>query len=535
MKEKKIIYIIIGIISVVLITVGVTYAFWILTREQTEENVVKTACLNVSMENELNDISLGNTFPILDEKGLKLKPFTFTIKNNCDDYADYEISLEMLSETNLDSKFVKIALNEKGDKGVPINLSEYKKYTNLKINGTKEGRTLKTSKLKPNEEKEYELRIWIDEDVTIEDDVMNKTYQSKIVVESELGDEFSKVICKNYGDDSALCYIAKIGIADSTNFAYDDTNDNNLRYIGNEPNNYIDIGDRDGEGNPILWRIIGIMNNVIDLEAGEKSESLLKIIRADSIGTYSWDTSLSDVNGGNGINEWSDSDIMKLLNPKETYLDEPAIGASLYWNNESGSCYNADNNGNILCDFTSSGISASAKIKLAKVRWNTGTFGKIYDSSKINAWYMYIGERSKHTGKEFCETSGSIGCNDKVIRKNTWDGYLGLLYPSDYGYAVGGELRDYCLTKSMAAYSLECGEKDWLKTTYSDSWTLTPISNKSEAFAALRVASNGNVYTDRVYKPFLLYPAGYLKSDLKIAIDSSDNYGSMENPFRLIS
>ena len=186
MKEKKIIYVIIGIISVLLITIGVTYAYWILTRKQEGTNIVNTACLDIDMVGK-NDILLEKAYPILDEEGLKLKPYTFTITNNCEDYADYEISLEMLSETNLDSEFVKIALNEKGDKGVPTNLSEYKKYTNLKISGTKEGRTLKTSKLKPKEEKEYELRIWIDEDVTIEDDTMNKIYKSKIVVDSKLG------------------------------------------------------------------------------------------------------------------------------------------------------------------------------------------------------------------------------------------------------------------------------------------------------------------------------------------------------------
>ena len=159
MKKKNLIYIISAVIVIAIITIGITYSLWILTREQTGENFVKTSCLNVSMENELNDISLNNTFPLLDEEGLKLKPYTFKIKNNCEDYANYEISLEMLNGTSLDSEYVKIALNEKGDKGVPTNLSEYKKYTNLKINGTKEGRTIKTSKLKPKEEKEYELRI----------------------------------------------------------------------------------------------------------------------------------------------------------------------------------------------------------------------------------------------------------------------------------------------------------------------------------------------------------------------------------------
>ncbi len=185
-KDKKIIYVVMGIISVILITIGVTYAYWILTRKQEGTNIVNTACLDIDMVGR-NDILLEKAYPILDEEGLKLKPYTFTITNNCNDYADYEISLEMLNETDLNSEFVKISLNESGDKGVPTNLKEYGEYKNLKIEGTKEGRTIKTSKLKPNEEKEYELRIWIDEDVTIENDTMNKIYKSKIVVDSKLG------------------------------------------------------------------------------------------------------------------------------------------------------------------------------------------------------------------------------------------------------------------------------------------------------------------------------------------------------------
>ncbi len=184
-KNKILIYSFIGIICLVLIAVGITYAYWRLTKNQEGINIVNTACLDIDMVG-LNDILLEKAYPIDDESGLKLKPYTFTITNNCNNYTDYEISLEMLNETDLNSEFVKISLNESGDKGVPTNLSEYKKYSNLKISGTKEGRTLKTSRLKPKEEKEYELRIWIDEDVTIENDTMNKYYESKIVVESEV-------------------------------------------------------------------------------------------------------------------------------------------------------------------------------------------------------------------------------------------------------------------------------------------------------------------------------------------------------------
>ena len=188
-KKRKVEIVILVIITLLVIAIGVSYALWVLTKEQTGENVVSTSCLNVTIENEEDDISLKNTFPILDEEGLNSKPYKFTIKNNCEEYADYKISLEMFGETTISSEYIKIALSEEGDKGVGTLLSEYEAKEELTVDGAKEGRQIKRGKLKPSEEKKYELKIWIDEDVTKEDGIENKIYKSKIVVESVLGDK----------------------------------------------------------------------------------------------------------------------------------------------------------------------------------------------------------------------------------------------------------------------------------------------------------------------------------------------------------
>ena len=117
-SKNKIKIISLVVIVLLLITIGVSYALWVLTKEQTDTNIVSTSCLNVTIENENDDIRLSNTFPITDEEGLKSKPYSFTITNNCEAYADYTIKLEMLNGTTLSSEYVKIALSEKGTKGV---------------------------------------------------------------------------------------------------------------------------------------------------------------------------------------------------------------------------------------------------------------------------------------------------------------------------------------------------------------------------------------------------------------------------------
>ncbi len=339
----------------------------------------------------------------------------------------------------------------------------------------------------------------------------------------------SAAICKTYGDDSASCKIAKLGDTDTTNLAYDGTLDNNLRYIGtNETvNNYIDIGDRDGDGNPILWRIIGVMNNITNLDNGGQQESLVKIIRAESIGSYSWDSSASGINGGYGVNEWSQADLMKLLNPNTVYSGTPTIGGSLYWNRGSGSCYNAKEEANTTCNFTSSGLSDEAKNKIAKVRWNTGTFANNHTSA-LTARGTYEAERGSHNGKEECVSyGGGSGCNDEVERKTTWDGYIGLMYPSDYGYAVGNSVRETCLGKSMFDYRNDsCNTNDWLKPS-KNTWTIIPSPNYYSFSYVFSVYSSGYVTNSGAFYANVVQPVGYLSSSVKII----DGNGEKGTPF----
>ena len=342
----------------------------------------------------------------------------------------------------------------------------------------------------------------------------------------------TKTKCTLYFSESAGNYnqIEELMKKNPSMIAYDDTSEQNLRYIGASPYNYIDIGDRDSDGNKILWRIIGVMKNipVVD-EYGEISntENLVKIIRADSIGSYSWDSSGGvnsgyEVNNGYGVNEWSQADLMTTLN------------SGAYWRKTSGQCYSSSNNKQKACDFSSIGLTKEVRNKLAKVRWNTGTIPDEFSSntSKITASYMYQGERSDNHGKKFCST-GSY-CNDQVNRTTTWDGYIGLMYPSDYGYAVGGSVRTECLAKTMYNWDgsiPDCKGNNWLIDSYQ--WTLTPVPYSSFASYVFVVYSGGCVRSYDAYDAEAVRPTAYLKSSIKIQEKSASDYGSKSNPFVL--
>lgn len=60
--------------------------------------------------------------------------------------------------------------------------------------------------------------------------------------------------------------------------------------------------------------------------AGNKSDRI-KLINYELIGKYSWDSINFCVNSGKGVNEWSQADLMKLLNPG---YESETIGGLLY-------------------------------------------------------------------------------------------------------------------------------------------------------------------------------------------------------------
>ena len=71
------------------------------------------------------------------------------------------------------------------------------------------------------------------------------------------------------------------------------------RYIGSSPNNYITFNDE-------VWRIIGVFDGKI------------KIIRNDTLGYMSWDykqTGVGSSTSDSGPNDWTDSQLMYMLNP----------------------------------------------------------------------------------------------------------------------------------------------------------------------------------------------------------------------------
>ena len=254
--------------------------------------------------------------------------------------------------------------------------------------------------------------------------------------------------------------------------AYDGSADNNLRYIGRDPNNYVLFNNE-------LWRIIGVFN---ENSHGISGEKLIKIIRNDSIGNITWDSA--------NKNNWSTASLQKTLNGD--YL------------NGSGS-------------YASNGIkNDTTRNMIANVTWKLGGSSTYKD---VTPSMFYERER---------------GTTVYSGRPTTWQGKIALMYPSDYGYATSGGAttnKDACLAKELynwesSSYS-DCKNNDWIFNS-TNQWTLTPYSITSGN--VFDVNRSGYVYSNYFADDSSeVRPSVYLTSNVSI----SGGDGTINNPYIL--
>ena len=281
----------------------------------------------------------------------------------------------------------------------------------------------------------------------------------------------------------------------------------NIRYYGANPDNYVYFN-YSNYNNPTastceLWRIIGVFDGKI------------KIMRSENIGAYSWDTTASTINGGSGLNDWSTSKLMMLLNSGYTYLiNNLSRPASLYWNRTSGSCYNAANLGATSCSFTSTGLkNDTTKNMIYETRHNIGAGTT---SVGIYANQLYAKER---------------GATVYTGRPTTWTGKVVVPYASDYSYAVDF---NKCSSTLYNYNNSACTSNNWMynimtKSGTKGAWTLTSQSN-GNADAVFGIYANGGVaYGQGTRGGMNILPTLYLNPDTII----TKGEGTKDKPYKI--
>ena len=268
------------------------------------------------------------------------------------------------------------------------------------------------------------------------------------------------------------------------------------RYYGASPDNYICLDMEGGSTCPDkhLYRIIG------SIYEEKENTNRIKVIKATPLtdGTtkgYAWDS-------GN-VNIWA-----TITNGN--YSNSLTSGASLMKLLNSGDWWNRTNT------FANYGLTEKAKSYITTSRYYLGGYNNS-NGVMTNQFYAY--ER----GTTRYDTN----------RPLYWDGMVGLMYPSDFGYAAGNS----CVT-GTDPYNYNavggCKNKDWLwMTTSSDytngaEWLMSPYSGNSDyvfdVFSSGYVNRNNNSHT--VYSA---RPVFYLNSSASI----SKGDGTLNAPYIL--
>ena len=281
----------------------------------------------------------------------------------------------------------------------------------------------------------------------------------------------------------------------------------NIRYYGANPDNYVYFN-CSNYNNPTastceLWRIIGVFDGKV------------KIMRSENIGAYSWDTTDSTTNGGYGLNDWTTSKLMMLLNSGYTYMINNIRGpASLYWNRTSGSCYNDANLAATSCSFTSTGLkNDTTKNMISETAYNLGAGTT---SEGIYANQLYTNER---------------GTTVYTGRPTAWTGKVAIPYASDYSYAVDF---NKCSSTLYNYNNSACTSNNWMynimtKSGTKSAWTLTPQSN-GNADSVFGIYDNGGVAHGQGTRGGMnILPTLYLNPDTII----TKGEGTKDKPYKI--
>ena len=194
MKNKKsLVLSVIAVVMLLVITIGVSYAFFSYTKKGTTENSIKTGTITF-LYTEVTGVGKGikieDSLPISDDQGKLLtgsgNVFEFKITSDTlsNTSIPYEVTARKSSNSTLDEKAVKVYLTEVDGEESELLLDN---YSNLQETDTTipEGiveKTLYKGKVPANTtkyEKNFKLRMWLDESVDfspVKDDSGNDTY-----------------------------------------------------------------------------------------------------------------------------------------------------------------------------------------------------------------------------------------------------------------------------------------------------------------------------------------------------------------------
>ena len=213
-KKKQIIITLVAIISLIVITVGVTYAFFNYAKEGTTDNVVKTGSITflyTEVSGVGKGISLTEAYPVADSIGKvqvgEGKVFDFKVTSNISMNSNigYQVTARKKTGSTLANSAVKVYLTEVNGTEQELLLSKYSELDQTdKVDSSKfDERILYEATVPantPSYEKNFRLRMWVSDDTDFTDGSMNdKTFTLTVNVYAD-----GKVVTDNLDTTNTL-------------------------------------------------------------------------------------------------------------------------------------------------------------------------------------------------------------------------------------------------------------------------------------------------------------------------------------------
>ena len=187
--RKRLLALSIMLVAVVLLS-GVSYAIFTNYVSQTDTNTLAASCIDFDFNGQ-NELNITNTYPMKDGEALEQTPYTFTIKNKCDNYIEYYVIASVIKTTrSLRTQYVKVSLlgdsdltsspiNDLETISTPQSLSSYDITNNYILR--------KGDGIVKDESRTFEFRMWVNGDMPdvwgpASSLVENKNFQVKISV-----------------------------------------------------------------------------------------------------------------------------------------------------------------------------------------------------------------------------------------------------------------------------------------------------------------------------------------------------------------
>ena len=177
MSKKITAFLIIGIMLIISLSLGISYASYQFDKEQNSLNDITFGCFNLDVTQQINpatnnlyDINLENTYPMSDVKGITNDPHVVTITNNCtsNNYIEETIlAVNVLKNNTIPENYIRYATQINNNTVSEAHtLGEITNLSDIEANDVETDKSyiIRTTQVSNGTPQTIKVWFWIDED-----------------------------------------------------------------------------------------------------------------------------------------------------------------------------------------------------------------------------------------------------------------------------------------------------------------------------------------------------------------------------------